>query len=42
MNDLLAEWIAKAEGDFLVAQREMRARDRINYDAIRMKIGINE
>ncbi len=34
MNDLLAEWVSKAEGDYLVAQREMRARGRVSYDAI--------
>lgn len=34
MNDLLAEWVSKAEGDYLVAQREMRARGLVSYDAI--------
>jgi len=34
MNDLLAEWISKAEGDYLVAKREIRARGKVNYDAI--------
>jgi HEPN domain-containing protein len=33
MNDLLAEWIQKAEGDFASAQRELRARRAPNYDA---------
>ena len=26
MNDLLAEWISKAEGDYVLAQREIRVR----------------
>ncbi|MFZ5822202.1 MAG: HEPN domain-containing protein [Chloroflexota bacterium] len=34
MNDLLAEWISKAEGDYLVATREFRARRQANYDAV--------
>lgn len=34
MDDLLAEWISKAEGDYQVAQREMRSRGEKNYDAI--------
>jgi len=34
MNDLLAEWVSKAEGDYLVAQREFRVRRNPNYDAI--------
>lgn len=34
MNDLLVEWIAKADGDFLLAQREIRIRKNANYDAI--------
>jgi HEPN domain-containing protein len=29
-----AEWIAKAEGDFLTAGRELRARKSPNYDAV--------
>jgi len=33
MNDLTAEWIAKAEGDYATAGRELRAR-RPNYDAV--------
>jgi hypothetical protein len=32
MNELLAEWIAKAEGVYATAQRELRARKRVNYD----------
>ncbi len=34
MNDLTLEWIEKAEGDFATAGREMRARNRPNYDAV--------
>jgi HEPN domain-containing protein len=34
MNPLTIEWIEKAEGDLLTAQREYRARIRPNYDAV--------
>jgi len=34
MNPAVAEWIAKAEGDFLTAGRELRARKAPNYDAV--------
>jgi HEPN domain-containing protein len=34
MNPLTVEWIDKAEGDLLTAQREYRARIRPNYDAV--------
>lgn len=34
MNELTAEWIAKAEGDFVTAGRELRARRQPNYDAV--------
>jgi len=34
MNDLTAEWIAKAEGDYATAGRELRAQRRPNYDAV--------
>ncbi len=34
MNELTAEWIAKAEGDFATATRELRARRSPNYDAV--------
>ena len=34
MNPLTVEWIDKAEGDLLTAQREYRARNRPNYDAV--------
>jgi len=33
MNPLVAEWIAKAEGDFVSALREFRARKQPNYDS---------
>lgn len=33
MNDLVTEWIQKAEGDFNSALREYRARKLPNYDA---------
>ncbi|NTU64056.1 MAG: HEPN domain-containing protein [Chloroflexi bacterium] len=34
MNELTTEWIAKAEGDYATAERELRARRRPNYDAV--------
>jgi HEPN domain-containing protein len=34
MNPLTLEWIDKAEGDMITAQREYRARTRPNYDAV--------
>ena len=34
MNPLTLEWIEKAEGDFLTASREYRARKAPNYDAV--------
>ena len=34
MNPLVDEWISKAEGDFLTAGREIRARKSPNYDAV--------
>ncbi len=33
MNRLAREWIAKAEGDYATALRELRARKAPNYDA---------
>jgi len=33
MRPLTAEWIKKAEGDFVCANRELRARRSPNYDA---------
>jgi HEPN domain-containing protein len=34
MNPLTTEWIEKAEGDYLVAIREMRMRTSPVYDAV--------
>jgi HEPN domain-containing protein len=34
MNELTTEWIAKAEGDYATATRELRARRSPNYDAV--------
>jgi len=34
MNPLVDEWIAKAEGDFNTAQRELQVADAPNYDAV--------
>ena len=34
MNATVKEWIAKAEGDFAVARREMRVRTAPNFDAV--------
>ncbi|MBN2549260.1 MAG: HEPN domain-containing protein [Anaerolineales bacterium] len=34
MNPLTLEWVEKAEGDFLTAGREYRARKAPNYDAV--------
>jgi HEPN domain-containing protein len=33
MNELVKEWITKAEGDYHSALREYRARNNPNYDA---------
>jgi HEPN domain-containing protein len=33
MKPLTREWVDKAEGDFITAQRELRARKAPNYDA---------
>lgn len=33
MNDVIREWIAKSDGDFNTAEREMKA-DPPNYDAV--------
>jgi hypothetical protein len=37
MNPLTLEWIEKAEGDFLTAGREFRARNAPNYDAVQYR-----
>ena len=34
LSETVKEWIAKAEGDFAVSCREMRARKARNHDAI--------
>ena len=34
MKSAVDEWVAKAEGDFLTAGRELRARKSPNYDAV--------
>ncbi len=34
MKPITTEWIAKAEGDFATAQRELGATDHPNYDAV--------
>jgi HEPN domain-containing protein len=34
MNEVVREWIAKAEGDLLTAERELKAADRPNFDAV--------
>lgn len=33
MKPLTREWVAKADGDYATARRELRARTRPNYDA---------
>jgi HEPN domain-containing protein len=33
MNPLTSEWVEKAEGDLVTAHRELRARNKPNYDA---------
>ncbi|MGQ9628388.1 MAG: HEPN domain-containing protein [Anaerolineae bacterium] len=33
MKELTAEWVEKAEGDYVTTKRELRARLRPNYDA---------
>jgi HEPN domain-containing protein len=34
MKPITGEWIAKTEGDFATAQRELSATDHPNYDAV--------
>jgi len=34
MNPAVAEWVSKAEGDFVTAGRELRARKSPNFDAV--------
>ena len=34
MKPMTLEWVAKAEGDFAVMEREARVRKKPNYDAV--------
>lgn len=34
MNPITLEWIKKAEGDYITAGRELKARKSPNYDAV--------
>ena len=34
MNEVIREWIAKAEGDFATAMREMASLENPNFDAV--------
>jgi HEPN domain-containing protein len=34
MNDVIKEWIAKADGDYRTAQREVVAEESPNFDAV--------
>ncbi len=34
MKPIAAEWIAKAEGDFAMMERECKVQDKANYDGI--------
>ena len=34
MNEILVEWIDKAEGDYNTARRELSVRKKPNYDAV--------
>lgn len=34
MNEVVREWIDKAEGDFRTASREMAVTEQPNYDAV--------
>lgn len=34
MNEIVAEWVSKAEGDFRTAEREARVRNAPSHDAI--------
>lgn len=34
MNELTAEWVTKAEGDYATASRELRVEDMPNFDAV--------
>lgn len=34
MNEIVAEWVDKAEGDFRTAEREVRVRNAPSYDVV--------
>lgn len=34
MNDVIREWMEKAEGDYLTAMREIAVQQQHNYDAV--------
>ncbi|WP_245393721.1 hypothetical protein [Allomeiothermus silvanus] len=34
MNDVVQEWVSKAEGDYRTANREFAVTDEPNYDAV--------
>lgn len=34
MKQITSEWVAKAEGDFVMMERESRARRAPNYDVL--------
>lgn len=34
MNEILVEWIAKVEGDYNTARREIAVRRKPNYDGV--------
>jgi HEPN domain-containing protein len=34
MNDIISEWVQKAEGDYHTAEREFRAESFPNFDAV--------
>jgi HEPN domain-containing protein len=34
MNEVIREWVAKAEGDFATAMREMASDENPNFDAV--------
>jgi hypothetical protein len=36
MNEVTREWVAKAEGDFAMASREMGALGNPNFDAVQL------
>ena len=34
MNEIVAEWVDRAEGDFRTAEREVRVRNAPSYDSV--------